>query len=162
MSSTQATNSLAVALVCAVLASTLVRADAPADTKETSAEATTPATSPAPANTPAPSKVMLRENLYYYDAFNRRDPFRSLVEGEFNRNDKMELVNLSAVQLVGVVRGEVDRFALLEDASGYSYILRVGDRVHNGTVVSIGEEELVARVSNFGQTTTVRLHLVGR
>jgi hypothetical protein len=34
--------------------------------------------------------------------------------------------------------------------------------VHNGTVVSIGEEDLVARVTNFGQTTTVRLHLVGR
>jgi Tfp pilus assembly protein PilP len=106
--------------------------------------------------------VVLRENLYYYDAFNRRDPFRSLVEGAFNRSDKMDLVNLNAVQLVGIVRGEVDRFALLEDASGYSYILRVGDRVHNGTVVSIGEDELVARVTNFGQTTTVRLHLVGR
>jgi Tfp pilus assembly protein PilP len=110
----------------------------------------------------ASGRVVLRENLYYYDAFNRRDPFRSLVDGAFNRNDKMDLVNLSAVQLVGIVRGEVDRFALLEDASGYSYILRVGDRVHNGTVVSIGEDELVARVTNFGQTTTVRLHLVGR
>ena len=40
--------------------------------------------------------------------------------------------------------------------------LRVGDRVHNGSVVSIGEDELVARVTNFGQTTTVRLRLVGR
>jgi Tfp pilus assembly protein PilP len=107
-------------------------------------------------------KVVLRENLYYYDAFNRRDPFRSLVDGAFNQSDRMDLVNLSAVQLVGIVRGEVDRFALLEDASGYSYILRVGDRVHNGSVVSIGEDELVARVTNFGQTTTVRLRLVGR
>jgi hypothetical protein len=137
------------------------------------APATSTATTPAPATASAPTdstaaprtangKVVLRENLYYYDAFNRRDPFRSLVDGAFNRNDKMDLVNLSAVQLVGIVRGEVDRFALLEDASGYSYILRVGDRVHNGTVVSIGEDELVARVTNFGQTTTVRLHLVGR
>jgi hypothetical protein len=115
-----------------------------------------------PATTSANGKVVLRENLYYYDAFNHRDPFRSLVDGAYNRSDKMDLVNLNSVQLVGIVRGEVDRFALLEDASGYSYILRVGDRVHNGTVVSIGEDELVARVTNFGQTTTVRLHLVGR
>jgi hypothetical protein len=107
-------------------------------------------------------KVVLRESLYYYDAFNRRDPFRSLVEGVFNQSDRMEVVNLNAVQLVGVVRGEVDRFALLEDASGYSYILRVGDRVRNGSVVSIGESEMVARVTNFGQTTTVRMRLVGR
>ncbi|HEX5132355.1 MAG TPA: hypothetical protein VFX92_07700 [Candidatus Krumholzibacteria bacterium] len=146
------TTSLALALVCVVLAASAARAQTAADS--TAASATVSA--------PAASKVTLRENLYYYDAFNRRDPFRSLVEGDFNRSDKMDLVNLSAVQLVGIVRGEVDRFCLLEDASGYSYILRVGDRVHNGTVVSIGEEELVARVTNFGQTTTVRLHLVGR
>jgi len=158
MSSTRATTSLVAALVCAALATSTARAQAPADTTAAKAPAVT---SPVPATTPA-GKVTLRENLYYYDAFNRRDPFRSLVDGAFNRSDKMDVVNLSAAHLVGVVRGEVDRFALLEDANGYSYILRVGDRVHNGTVVSIGEEELVARVTNFGQTTTVRLHLVGR
>lgn len=168
--------SILAALVCAAVAAS-ARADAPATapantpadtTKVVAPAGSTPvATAPvesdaAAATTTANGKVVLRENLYYYDAFNRRDPFRSLVDGAFNRNDKMDLVNLSAVQLVGVVRGEVDRFALLEDTSGYSYILRVGDRVHNGTVVSIGEDELVARVTNFGQTTTVRLHLVGR
>jgi hypothetical protein len=160
--------SIFASLVCAAVAASAQAADAPADT--TKAVSTTPvpaATAPvendAPAaTTSANGKVVIRENLYYYDAFNRRDPFRSLVDGAFNRSDKMDLVNLNAVQLVGIVRGEVDRFALLEDASGYSYILRVGDRVHNGTVVSIGEDELVARVTNFGQTTTVRLHLVGR
>jgi len=167
--------SILTALVCAgvaVAAHADAPASAPADTTHAAANAavnpaTPAATAPvesdaAAATTTANGKVVLRENLYYYDAFNRRDPFRSLVDGAFNRNDKMDLINLSAVQLVGVVRGEVDRFALLEDANGYSYILRVGDRVHNGTVVSIGEDELVARVTNFGQTTTVRLHLVGR
>jgi hypothetical protein len=161
--------SILASLVCAAVA-VAARADAPVDTTKTAVPAPATTTSPvapvesdaAAATTTANGKVVLRENLYYYDAFNRRDPFRSLVDGAFNRNDKMDLVNLNSVQLVGIVRGEVDRFALLEDASGYSYILRVGDRVHNGTVVSIGEEDLVARVTNFGQTTTVRLHLVGR
>jgi len=160
--------SILATLVGAVMTAAVAGADAPADT--TTATTTVPLVSDAaaapattaPSATAAGGKVVLRENLYYYDAFNRRDPFRSLVDGAFNRSDKMELVNLNAVQLVGVVRGEVDRFAMVEDASGYSYILRVGDRVHNGTVVSIGEDELVARVTNFGQTTTVRLHLVGR
>jgi hypothetical protein len=153
-----------VCLAFALIAAGTARAQAPADsTAAPSGEAVAPAPAVPPSATSAPGgKVVLRENLYYYDAFNRRDPFRSLVDGAFNRNDKMDLVNLNAVQLVGIVRGEVDRFALLEDASGYSYILRVGDRVHNGTVVSVGEDELVARVTNFGQTTTVRLHLVGR
>ncbi len=136
---------------------------APANAQAAPAQTAPAQPDTAAAVAPAPgAKVVLRENLYYYDAFNRRDPFRSLIDGAFNQSDRMELVNLSAVQLVGIVRGEVDRFALLEDASGYSYILRVGDRVHNGSVVSIGEDELVARVTNFGQTTTVRLRLVGR
>lgn len=118
---------------------------------------------PAGATSTAPATpVKLRENSYYYSAFNRRDPFRSLIDGAFVRNEKMALVNLNAVSLVGVVKGELDRFGLLEDEDGFSYILRVGDRVRNGSVVSIGDQELVARVTNFGQTTTIRLHLVER
>jgi hypothetical protein len=108
------------------------------------------------------TKIKLRENSYYYSAFNRRDPFRSLVSGKFVRNDKMAVVNLNAVELVGIVRGDIDRFALLEDEKGFSYILRVGDQVHNGTVVSIGDQSMVARVTNFGQTSKFTLHLVQR
>jgi hypothetical protein len=110
----------------------------------------------------AKTNVKLRENSYYYNAFNRRDPFRSLVDGAFIRDEKMALVNLNAVTLVGIVKGELDRFALLEDEKGFSYILRVGDSVRNGSVVSIGDQEMVARVTNFGQTSTIRLHLIQR
>jgi hypothetical protein len=106
--------------------------------------------------------VRLRESSYYYSAFNRRDPFRSLISGRFVRNEKMELVSLSAVELVGIIRGDLDRFALLEDEKGFSYILRVGDRVRNGTIVSIGDQSMVARVTNFGQTSKFTLHLVQR
>lgn len=139
----------------------LARAEDGAKATQASPTAKADSAAPAPIVTQS-GQVVLRENLYYYDAFNRRDPFRSLVDGAFNQSDRMDVVNLNVVQLVGIVRGEVDRFALLEDASGYSYILRVGDRVHNGSVVSIGQDDLVARVTNFGQTTTVRLRLVGR
>lgn len=107
-------------------------------------------------------KPNLRENSYYYGAFNRRDPFRSLVDGRFVRNDMMERVELTAVELVGIVRGDLDRFALLEDEKGFTYILRVGDRVRNGTVVAIGEQTMTARITNFGQTSKYTLHLVER
>ena len=107
-------------------------------------------------------KPQLRESNYYYGAFNRRDPFRSLVAGTFVRNDKMALVELGSVELVGVVKGELDRFALLEDNKGFSYILRVGDAVRNGTIVAIGDQTMVARVTNFGQTSKYTLHLVQR
>jgi hypothetical protein len=107
-------------------------------------------------------KVKLRQNHYYYSAFNRRDPFRSLVSGKFVRNSRMEMVNLNAVELVGIVRGDLDRFALLEDDKGFNYILRIGDKVRNGTVVSISDQSMVARVTNFGQTSKFTLHLVQR
>ena len=164
--STRATTRFCIWL--AVLATVaLARAEDGAKATQASPAAKADSATSADAGPPAPivtqsGQVVLRENLYYYDAFNRRDPFRSLVDGPFNQSDRMDVVNLNVVQLVGIVRGEVDRFALLEDASGYSYILRVGDRVHNGSVVSIGQDDLVARVTNFGQTTTVRLRLVGR
>ncbi|MBI4720829.1 MAG: hypothetical protein HY770_06340 [Chitinivibrionia bacterium] len=106
-----------------------------------------------------PGKVALREASYYYSAFNRRDPFSSLIVGDFVKDKKMEPVDLNSVELVGIVKGDLDRFGLLEDQSGFSYILRVGDEVRNGRVVAIGDKSLVARVTNFGQTTKFTLHM---
>ncbi len=107
-------------------------------------------------------KVKLRENQYYYSAFNKRDPFRSLISGDFVRQAKMTIIDLGSVELVGIIKGELDRFALLEDEKGYNYILRVGDRVRNGSVVAIGEQTMVARVTNYGQTTKFTMHLTKR
>jgi len=124
-----------------------------ADAKETTATAT---------KAGAVKKSNLRESSYYYGAFNRRDPFRPLVSGDFIRDDMMERIELTAVELVGVVRGDLDRFALLEDEKGFTYILRIGDKVRNGTIVAIGEQTMTARITNFGQTSKYTLHLVER
>lgn len=114
----------------------------------------------ADSNQPQPqAKVKLRENSYFYRAYNRKDPFQSLIVGEFVSDKKMEIVDIGRVVLVGIVRGELDRFAMLEDDKGFGYILRVGDQVKNGAVVAIGEESMVARVTNFGQTRKFTLHL---
>ena len=151
------------ALVVAAISAAAALGPAQAQEAATDKGAVKQPSQPAVTETTTPAVgVKLRENNYYYSAFNRRDPFRSLIDGAFIKNEKMALVNLNAVTLVGIVRGEIDRFALLEDEDGFSYILRVGDRVRNGSVVSIGDQEMVARVTNFGQTTTIRLHLVER
>jgi hypothetical protein len=107
-------------------------------------------------------KVKLRDNSYYYSAFNKRDPFESLIVGEFVSEKKMPVVDVGRVVLVGIVKGELDRFALLEDDKGFSYILRVGDEVRNGSIVAIGDRSMVARVTNFGQTRKFTLHLAKR
>lgn len=117
----------------------------------------------APGETKSGAKtVLLRQNNYYYSAFNKRDPFASLIIGDFVKNKKMDPVDLNSVELVGVVRGDLDRFSLLEDENGFSYILRVGDQVKNGRVVAISDKSLVARVTNFGQTTKFTLHMSQR
>jgi len=103
----------------------------------------------------------LREKQYYYNAFNRRDPFQSLIAGEFEHT-QAELVDINSVRLVGVLSGGLEKFAMLEDKNGFAYILRAGDPVRSGSIVSIGDRSLVARITMFGQTNSVTLHLEGR
>lgn len=161
----------AVLLSALALDAPVLRADAvntkPAATKtKTTANANTaPNTNTKAGAVSSPEtgdKAKIRDNSYYYSAFNRRDPFASLIVGEFVSEKKMEPVDMNQVALVGVITGDLDRFALLEDTRGFSYILRVGDRVRNGSVVAIGDESIVAQVTSFGQTQNLALHLAKR
>ena len=103
---------------------------------------------------------IIREKRYYYQAFNRRDPFQSLIVGEYEQS-QFELVDINAVTLVGVLSGGMEKYAMLEDSNGYAYILKAGDPIRNGSIVSVGERTLVARITMFGQTTSVSLSIEG-
>jgi hypothetical protein len=118
----------------------------------------------APADTtalgqPAADGITLREKVYYYQAFNQRDPFQSLMAGEFEESGELDIIDIYSVKLVGVLAGGMEKFAMLEDNNGYSYIMKAGDPIRNGTVVSVSDRSLVARVSLFGQTSAVTLRL---
>jgi len=102
--------------------------------------------------------LKLRDKRYYYKAFNRRDPFQSLIVGEFEESEA-ELLDVYSVQLVGVLTGGMERYAMLEDSNGFGYIVKTGDPIRNGSIVSVGDRSLVARVSMFGQTTSVTLRM---
>jgi hypothetical protein len=103
---------------------------------------------------------ILREKRYFYKAFNRRDPFQSLIIGEFEESE-FDLVDIYSVKLVGVLSGGMEKFAMLEDNNGYSYILQAGDPIRHGRIVSVGARTLVARVTMYGQTNSVTLQLEG-
>lgn len=103
---------------------------------------------------------IIREKRYYYQAFNRRDPFQSLIVGEYEQS-QFELVDINAVTLVGVLSGGMEKYAMLEDSNGFAYILKAGDPVRNGSVVSVGDRSVVARVTLYGQTTSVTLKIEG-
>jgi len=101
----------------------------------------------------------IRRNEFFYQSYGRNDPFRSLVEGDFEQHSASELVDISSARLVGVLWGEDDQFALVEDGEGFGYILRVGDRVRNGRVVSVRKSTLTAKITLYGITSSVVLKL---
>jgi len=101
----------------------------------------------------------VRTNEFFYQSYGRPDPFRTLVDGQFEQSSGGELVDANSAKLVGVMWGEADQFALVEDGEGFGYILRVGDRVLNGRVVSIRKDRLTARLTLYGISNTVVLKL---
>jgi hypothetical protein len=106
-----------------------------------------------------PDGIILREKVYYYQAFNQRDPFQSLIAGEFEESGELDVVDIYSVRLVGILSGGMEKFAMLEDNNGYAYIMKSGDPIRNGNIVSVSDRSLVARVTMFGQTSTVTLRL---
>ncbi len=101
----------------------------------------------------------IRANEFFYQSYGKEDPFKVLVSGDFEQATAAELVDINSAGLVGVMWGQDDRFALVEDGEGFGYILRVGDRVQHGRVVSIRKNSLTARVTLYGITNEVVLKL---
>ena len=101
----------------------------------------------------------IRANEFFYQSYGKADPFGVLVAGDFEKSTANELVDINSARLVGVMWGQDDRFALVEDGEGFGYILRVGDRVRHGRVVSIRKNSLTARVTLYGITNKVVLKL---
>jgi Tfp pilus assembly protein PilP len=101
----------------------------------------------------------IRNNDFFYQSYGKNDPFRTLVHGEFEQHTASELVDLGSARLVGVMWGDQDQFALVEDGEGFGYVLRVGDQVQNGRVVSIRKNALTARITLYGITSSVILKL---
>jgi hypothetical protein len=101
----------------------------------------------------------IRANEFFYQSYGKADPFGVLVAGDFEKTTASELVDMNSAKLVGVMWGQDDKFALVEDGEGFGYILRVGDRVRHGRVVSIRKNSLTARVTLYGITNQVVLKL---
>lgn len=101
----------------------------------------------------------IRQNEFFYQSYGRQDPFKILVAGEYEQSKAGDLLDANSAHLVGVMWGQDDRFALVENGDGFGYILRVGDRIRNGRVVSIRKNSLTARVTLYGITSKVVLKL---
>lgn len=103
------------------------------------------------------ARAAARKIEYQYTAGFLRDPFRSLVSDDQGRSAR--LLEVSTAIMVGSVWGESGIIALLEDDSGRSFALKVGDKVVNGRVVSVTPATVTFSITVFGLTRSVTLEL---
>jgi hypothetical protein len=114
----------------------------------------------APAGT---SQAHLDDHLtYQYNALGRRDPFQSLVGGQFVGADVGGDAppDPGGIKVVGIVWGADDQFALVEDVRGNSFVLRKGDKVQNGIVEGLKRDGVIVNITSDGQSQSVVIPLV--
>ena len=117
-------------------------------------------------NVPAGANgVHMDEHLtYQYDALGRRDPFQSLVDGQFIGADVGGDAppDPGGIKVVGIVWGATDQFALVEDVRGNSFVLRKGDKMQNGVVEGLKRDGVIVNITADGQSQTVVIPLMVR
>lgn len=131
---------------------------APADASATpAAEPTAPAAqSPAAAGTTNVDEILAGEEdvlagtAYSYDPGNRRDPFRSLLAAK----NRVERKGPLPEGIPGLLIEELDLTGIFKTSRGFvaqvsasnkekSYLIREGDELYDGDVVSITQNEVV-------------------
>jgi hypothetical protein len=108
---------------------------------------------------PAPPAARLDDQVtYQYNALGRRDPFMPLVGGA--QYVPIEAPpEVGAMQVVGIVWGTQDKFAIIEDGRGNSTVLRPGDKVMNGVVEGLKRDGIIVSLTTDGQTQSVTIPL---
>lgn len=127
-----------------------------ASTQASDAAVVTAVTPDAPA--PVRTVAQLDEHVtYQYNALGRRDPFVSLVGGDFVGMDVGGDAppDPGGIKVVGIVWGASDQFAMVEDVRGNSHVLRKGDRLQNAVVDDLRRDALVVTVTADGQSQQV-------
>ena len=116
----------------------------------------------ADANAGSSDPLAYHRDSYIYASHRLRDPFGSLLKGRFVSDGSDKTPDIGSLDLVGVMWGDSDKFALCEDREGHGFVLRVGDPVQNGEVAGITRESLTIRQYFFGTSTSVILKLKPR
>ena len=108
---------------------------------------------------PTTDDLLMHRERSVYASCARRDPFASLVSGEFAATNEDDLMDIGELTLVGVVWGRDDRFGVVQDSRKRVHVLRVGDRVVNGKVIEVTQTSLTVQHYFFGETANVTIHM---
>ncbi|KPJ60778.1 MAG: hypothetical protein AMJ46_04725 [Latescibacteria bacterium DG_63] len=104
---------------------------------------------------PTQAELLINRPKFIYSSLGKRDPFMSLVSGEFHGEGIPGLVSVGDMELVGVLHGGNVVLAMVEDSRGRGYVLRVGDPVMNGMVKAIRKDSIEVEQTFYGDTQTV-------
>jgi len=93
----------------------------------------------------SPSLIYTRE-YYSYRVRKNRDPFQPLL----TEGGQMEGLTLNALTLTGILWDSQNSMAVMEDARGRGYMMKVGDKIAGARLVAIRKDAAVFRVVEFG------------
>lgn len=96
------------------------------------------------------------EAFFFYRTRAKRDPFYPLIN---NKAEGDTLLRVGKAILVGILGKKYGKMALLQDASGKGYVLKKGDKVSSGRVISVDDSSVTFLLNDFGITRKVLLKL---
>lgn len=114
------------------------------------------------AQTKMPGKVMEetpKRELLVFHLGQRKDPFSPLTEKKNFELGTVPLPRIEELKLVGILEDISGFKALLENELGYGYILQAGDRIRNGSVVSVEKERVIFQIQEYGYAKNIALEL---
>ena len=97
-----------------------------------------------------------------YKARNHRDPFATLIDDTRTYDNPIEqrVPNVEGLRLVGIIESQGGaNQALFEDNTGYSYILKSGDKVKRGYVLRVEADRVYFQIFEYGWSRTVALEI---
>jgi hypothetical protein len=105
------------------------------------------------------NEFLPEREIVVYQTSGRPDPFMPLIEDATSSAKGGELPDVETLRLVGILQDKKVSRALFEDYNNYSYILRTGDRVKNGFVLSIEETRVLFQIRQYGWNRQVAIDL---
>ncbi len=105
------------------------------------------------------SEFLPEREIIVYQTSGLLDPFMPLIEEAAASAQGGELPDVETLRLVGILQDKKSSRALFQDYNNYSYILRTGDRVKNGFVLSIEETRVLFQIRQYGWNRQVAIDL---